>query len=82
MSKTYQQRILIICLRFGRGNEGTTSNRSAFPLERKWMSQDESAAKEPHVKNITWGDARPGNIIIGDCSDTWVIDFYVGFFWT
>lgn len=48
-------------------------------LRRKWAAQIEDTVKELHCLGIIWGDAKPGNIVIDECDDAWLIDFGGGF---
>lgn len=57
----------------GKAGEVTLSTK------RKWMAQIENTVAELHKKNIIWGDAKPGNIIIDTDDNAWLIDFGGGF---
>jgi len=48
-------------------------------VKKKWAAQIEHTVAELHKKSITWGDAKPGNIMIGEHDDAWLIDFGGGF---
>lgn len=41
----------------------------------KWAQQIRATVKRLHDANITWGDVKPGNILIDADGDAWVIDF-------
>lgn len=41
----------------------------------KWEKQLEDIIKTLHAHDIVWGDAHPGNIVIDEKFDAWVIDF-------
>ncbi|KAK3331542.1 hypothetical protein B0H66DRAFT_599016 [Apodospora peruviana] len=50
-----------------------------LPLRQKWAAQIEGTLSELHGRRIIWGDAKPGNVIIGERDDAWLIDFGGGF---
>jgi serine/threonine protein kinase len=44
--------------------------------KQKWFGQIEETLKALHSRNIVWGDAKIGNVLIdADTDDAWVIDF-------
>ncbi len=48
-------------------------------LRKKWAAQIEDTARALHGLDIVWGDAKPGNVVIDECDDAWLIDFGGGF---
>ncbi|KAM7182833.1 hypothetical protein V8F33_013982 [Rhypophila sp. PSN 637] len=48
-------------------------------LRKQWAAQIENTVEELHRHDIVWGDAKPQNIVIDECDNTWLIDFGGGF---
>lgn len=47
-----------------------------YPTEHeRWQEQVASTVEELHKNKIVWGDVHPGNILIDEQMDAWVIDF-------
>ncbi|KAK4498527.1 hypothetical protein PRZ48_011185 [Zasmidium cellare] len=44
-------------------------------LHEKWEAQVRSIVEELHAHYIVWGDVNPGNVVIDEAMDAWVIDF-------
>jgi len=46
---------------------------------KRWAAQIEETVGELHRHGIVWGDAKPGNVIIDEHDDAWLIDFGGGY---
>jgi len=53
--------------------------RVPLPLRKKWAAQIESTVSELHSYGIVWGDGKPGNVIIDEHDDAWLVDFGGGY---
>jgi serine/threonine protein kinase len=54
--------------------------RMASEHHAKWKRQVTDIVNELHSHDIVWGDVHPGNIVIDESSDAWVVDFGGGWF--
>jgi hypothetical protein len=52
---------------------------TAVDLRQKWISQIRDSIQNLHESGLVWGDGKPGNIIIDERDDAWLIDFGGGF---
>ena len=60
---------------------GSLNLDSVAKLRRKkWAGQIRSIVQQLHDIGVVWGDAKPGNILIGKKDNAWIIDF--GGSWT
>ncbi|KAF5649834.1 kinase subdomain protein [Fusarium tjaetaba] len=48
-------------------------------LRQRWAAQIQEAIGQLHDAGITWGDAKPDNILIDVNKDAWLIDFGGGY---
>ncbi|KAF4344541.1 hypothetical protein FBEOM_1509 [Fusarium beomiforme] len=57
------------------------SEITSAPAEKreKWASRIRETIDSLHKNGLVWGDAKPGNIIIDDQDDAWLIDFGGGY---
>ncbi|KAF2165254.1 hypothetical protein M409DRAFT_24637 [Zasmidium cellare ATCC 36951] len=44
-------------------------------LHEKWELQVTEILEELHANDVIWGDVNPGNVVIDESMDAWVIDF-------
>jgi tRNA A-37 threonylcarbamoyl transferase component Bud32 len=49
--------------------------QSKIEFHEKWKEQVTSMVQELHAHDIVWGDVNPSNVMIGDKTDAWLIDF-------
>ncbi|KAF1840182.1 uncharacterized protein K460DRAFT_371392 [Cucurbitaria berberidis CBS 394.84] len=54
---------------------GEAAEEASKAEREKWAQQLRTTVKQLHDKNITWGDVKPDNVLIGPNGDAWVIDF-------
>jgi len=54
---------------------GSLNLDSVAKLRRKkWAGQIRSIVQQLHDIGVVWGDAKPGNILIGKKDNAWIID--------
>ncbi|KAK5992438.1 hypothetical protein PT974_05842 [Cladobotryum mycophilum] len=46
--------------------------------KRKWASQIRELVRELHASGVTWGSARPSNLVVDKNDDVWLYDFQGG----
>lgn len=57
---------------------GTRPNISR-ELKQSWAQQVHDAVQQLHAAGITWGDAKPDNVLVDRKNDAWLIDFGGGY---
>ena len=47
--------------------------------KQKWVAQIEHSMLALHSIGVVWCDAKPGNVLIGEDDNAWLLDFGGGF---
>ncbi|KAF6516162.1 hypothetical protein HZS61_004903 [Fusarium oxysporum f. sp. conglutinans] len=48
-------------------------------LRQTWAQQVHDMVQQLHAAGIVWGDAKPGNVLVDQKNDAWLIDFGGGY---
>lgn len=63
---------------------GTTLSCAVRPetpnaVKDRWITQIREALRQLHSAGISWGDAKPGNVLVDRNMNTWLVDFGGGY---
>lgn len=55
------------------------AEQSSPELRKRWHTQIKEPLGYLHQCGLVWGDAKPGNILIDETGNAWIVDFGGGY---
>jgi serine/threonine protein kinase len=69
----------IIDIKYDLFTAQATKTKTFLDDRKKWLAQIKNIVAQLHDAGICWGDVHPGNVVVDNNGDAWVIDFRGGF---